>query len=635
MNDVIALIGNPNSGKTTLFNALTGTYQKTGNWTGVTTEKKEGKYRKDKKIQIIDLPGIYALSKGSADENAVLEYLKQSPPKAIINIVDGTNLERNLYLTIQLASLNIPMVVAVNMYDDLEKNGITLNQSGLESLVNAPVIPISALKGTNIDLLINKATTIEKSQKQVNFKSDEIYALIESNIENVIGKKQTKNQIFTQKADNILTHRLWGIPIFVCVITLVYFISIRLGSFLGGYISYFFNVLGRNTSNSLSKIGVSEWVVSLTCDAVLNGVGSVLAFLPQVLLLFALMSLIEQSGYASRIAFILDRFFRLFGLGGKSLIPMILSCGCTVTGITSTRTIESEEEKEMTLFLCPFMPCSAKMAVFGWFSSQFFGGRAIVATAMYFLSIIVVATFGFVLKKFKPFREKNGGFILEMPTLRFPPVKDVFAVMWEKTKDFTAKAGSVIFLVSVILWSLMNLGVNGYTFGVVQDSFLYAIGNVLKNIFYPLGFGTWQASVSVLTGVMAKEAVVETLEIIGGDVNQIFANKYSIFAFMSFVLLSPPCVASIATAKRELKSVKTLLFMLGFQFATAYIVAFIINGIGFLLSRGLLLSAIIVIILNVISIVCVLTLKRRKCKLCSRCVKGDKKCKKKVERYTT
>ncbi len=635
MNDVIALLGNPNSGKTTLFNALTGTYQKTGNWTGVTTEKKQGEYKKDRRIKIIDLPGVYALSEGSSDENAVLEYLKTSKPKAIINIVDGTNLERNLYLTTQLAKLAIPMVIAVNMYDDLEKNNIKLNAEELYKLYNAPVVPISALKSVNLDRLMTESVNISKLPKSQNIKENQIYSFIESNISKIVQKKQTKAQRFTQKADDVLTHKFWGIPIFLCVITLVYFLSINIGGYLGEYILDFFGLIESQTTNSLTLIKAPEWIISLLCGAIFKGVGTVLAFLPQVLVLFALMSVLEQSGYASRIAFNLDRFFRAFGLGGKSIIPMILSCGCTVTGLTATRTIESEAEKKMTVFLCPFMPCSAKMAVFGWFSSKFFGGRAIVATAMYFLSVIAVALFGWALKKFNSKLKEGGGFILEMPTLRFPPVKDVFNVMWEKTKDFVAKAGSVIFIVSVVIWALMNLGVKGYTFGKIENSFLFYIGNSLKYLFVPLGFGSWQASVAVVTGALAKEAVIETLEIIGGDVRSLFNNRFSVFAFMSFILLSPPCIASISMAKRELKDGKIVIAMLVFQLVSAYLVALIINGVGYFIVNGLLLPLFIVIIIIIVFVLAVSFLKSRKCKNCNACVIGEVKCQKNIKRYTT
>ncbi len=634
MNDYIALLGNPNSGKTTLFNALTGTYQKTGNWTGVTTEKKEGEYRKNRNIKIIDLPGIYALSRGSADENAVLEFLKKSPPKAIINIVDGTNLERNLYLTFQLLRLNIPMVVAVNMCDELEKNGVKLNADELSEFLGVSVAPISALKGKNIDELIKETLTANKAEKALNIKDNRIYSYIESNINRIIVKKQTKAERFTQKADDILTHKIWGIPIFLCIITLVYFLSINVGGLLSGYISNFFEFMSTQTSYSLSVTGAPKWLNSLVCEGVFRGVGSVLAFLPQVLTLFALMSLIEQSGYASRIAFNFDRLFRTVGLGGKSIIPMILCCGCTVTGLSATRTIESQSEKKMTVFLCPFMPCSAKMAVFGWFSYEFFGGKAIVATAMYFLSIVAIIFFGLILKKFKSFREESGGFILEMPTLRIPSIKDTFAVMWEKTKDFTAKAGSVIFVASIAIWLLLNIGLSGYTYGVIEDSFLYYVGNAVKYLFAPLGFGSWQASVAVITGALAKEAVIETLEIIGCESHALFNSAWSVMAFMSFILLSPPCASSLAMAKKELKSSKLTAFMLVFQFVSAYIVAFIINGIGYFITNGLLLSLIIVIIIAIIFALAVATLRSRKGLLCKACSKGDNKCQKSTKRNT-
>lgn len=634
MNDVIALVGNPNSGKTTLFNALTGTYQKTGNWTGVTTEKKVGEYKKDRNIKIIDLPGIYALSKYSADENAVLEYLENSAPKVIVNIIDGTNLERNLYLSFQLKRLNIPMVVAVNMYDELERNNIKLNVNKLSSFINAPVVPISALKGTNLDNLITESTKAIQGEFGANLDDNQIYKHIEENISKIIDKKPTKAEIFTQKADKILTHRIWGIPIFIAIITLIYFLSINVGGYFGTYITRFFDTFQTQTSNSMEKIAVTEWLKGLVCEGVIAGVGTVLSFLPQVLILFLCMSIIEQSGYASRIAFNLDRFFRIFGLGGKSLIPMILSCGCTVTGLSATRTIESPREKKMTVFLCPFMPCSAKMAVFGWFSSIFFGGRAIVATFMYFLSILVVAISGLILKNLKSFKEEEGEFLLEMPTLRVPPVKDACAVMWEKTKDFTAKAGSVIFIVSVALWILLNLGISGYTYGVVEDSFLYYIGNAIKYLFYPLGFGNWQASIAVVTGVLAKEAVVETLSIISIEAQTLFYSEFSVLAFMSFVLLSPPCIASISMAKRELKSNKRVATMLLFQFASAYVVAFIINGIGYLASNDLLLSLIVVIIIMSLLILSIVFLRQRKCFNCTSCSKGESKCQRNTKRNT-
>ena len=443
MNDVIALIGNPNSGKTTLFNALTGTYQKTGNWTGVTTEKKLGTYKKDKRVKIVDLPGLYSLSAHGDDEKAVINYLKNTPPKVIINIVDGTNLERNLYLTTELVELRVPMVIAVNMIDDLQKNGIKLNTEKLSALFGVPVIPVSALKNNNVDELINvaiKKSVLPKKLKlfvQGENKAEKSYEFIEKNIGEIIQKRQTKSEKFTLKADSILTHKIWGFPIFFLVITLIYFLSMKIGGAIGNVISGAFSIFAENTAKTLIFRGAPEWLIGLVVDAIIKGIGTVSSFLPQILVLFMLLAIIEQSGYASRIAFILDKFFRSFGLSGKSLIPMIVSCGCTVTGIMSARTIENKSEKRMTIFLAPFMPCGAKTAVFGWMAYVFFNGNALIASSMYFLGILSVALFGRMLKKFKSFKENSGEFILEMPTFRTPSLKDIALSLWEKIKDFT------------------------------------------------------------------------------------------------------------------------------------------------------------------------------------------------------
>ena len=628
MSDAIAIIGNPNCGKTTLFNALTGTYQKTGNWTGVTTEKKEGRYKKDKTVKLVDLPGIYSFDAKSEDERAVISYLKKSPPKVVINIVDGTNLERNLYLTCELALLKIPTVIAVNMYDQLQKNGIKLNEEKLSEMFGVPVVPISAVKGTNLDKLIEIARAANKPLKALKLTDIQAtsiqgkrYAFLENNLKDIIQQKETKAQRLTERIDNLLTHPIWGVPIFFLVITLVYYLSITLGGGLGSYVSNLFNETGGVISRFLKVHAVPEWIEGLTCNAILGGAGTVFSFLPQILILFALMAVIEESGYASRIAFIFHRFFRCLGLNGKSLMPLIVSCGCTVTGLMATRTIESKSERRMTIFLCPFMPCGAKMVVFGWFSSIVFGGNALIASSMYFLSIFSVAFFGRLLKRLKVFSLDESLFILEIPCLRFPTVKDVFFVLWEKVKEFIVKAGMIVFLVSVILWALQNLGATGYVYGNVENSFLYSIGNVLKYVFYPLGFGNWQASVAVVSGLLAKEAVVETLCVVSQDANSIFSSGWSAYAFMVFVLLSPPCIASISSASKELGSKKWLIFMILFQFVAGYAVAFIINLIGILIecATGLILSLIIVIIITLISVGFIKRLNLSGCKHCGLC----------------
>ncbi len=623
----IALIGNPNCGKTTLFNTLTGTYQKTGNWTGVTTESKEGVYKKDKSITIIDLPGLYSLNAFSKDESVVLEYLKNSPPSTVINIVDGTNLERNLYLTCELSRLNIPTVLAVNMADELEKNNVRLNEDVLSKLMGVPVIRISALKNINISKLIEITKEAKRPIRIDKTFNDykQIYSFIEQNISKIVTKKQTRSEKFTQKADNILMHKLLGLPIFFCVITLVYFLSSKVGGFLGSHISMAFNGITNQVDYYFTLYGVPSFLVNLVCDAIIKGVGTVSSFLPQIMILFALLTVIEQSGYSSRIAFLLDRIFKSFGLSGKSIIPLTVSCGCTVTGLMSTRTIENTSERRMTVFLSPFMPCGAKTAVFGWFSSVFFGGNALVAASAYFLSITCTVLFGALLKRFNAFKLGSGSFILEIPTLRAPSIKDVAFVLWEKFKDFTVKAGTIVFLVSVALWLLENVGIGGYTNGNVEQSFLYVIGNTLRYVFIPLGFGSWQASVSILSGIFAKEAVVETICLICTDPTTLFSNSFSVYAFMAFVLLSPPCMASVITAKRELASKKWLIGMLTFHFIVAYSVALVINVLGFLFqsSIGLHLSVIIGIIIILISVFCIKRIKLKGCAGCKVCKKGE------------
>ena len=637
MNKVIALVGNPNCGKTTLFNRLTGTYQRVGNWTGVTTEKKVGQYKKDRNISVVDLPGLYSLNGNSVDEKATLNFLKENKPNAIINVVDGTNLERSLYLTIELMSLGIPTVIAINMFDDLKNNGIELNVQNLSQLFDLPVIPISALKNVNVDKLVSfavykaKKPPLKLGDKLVlSMSRQEKYAFIEENIGRIITRKQTKAEKISETADKLLLHRILGIPIFFVVMTLVYMLSMKIGGFLGGFITDGFDVFSNKTSSWLRDAGVYEWIISLVCEAIIKTLGGVISFLPQILILFMLMAIIEESGYAARVAFIFDRLFKTFGLSGKSLLPMIVSCGCTVTGIMASRTIEKVNERRMTVFLSPFIPCGAKTAVFAWFSTTFFGGSALVASSMYFLGILCVCVFGLILKRFKAFRGEEGGFIIEIPTMRLPSVKDVLMVMWEKTKEFTTKAALIVFAVTVFLWLLKSVGVSGYVGERIEKSFLYDIGNFLKYAFYPLGFYNWQTAVAVICGSFAKEAVIESLNLLSQDVFTLFNNQYSAYAFMAFILLSPPCIASIAAAKRELGSIKWLAFMITFQTVTAYIVAFIINFVGFLTEAGLglLLSTIIAIIIFTTLILSIVKLKRRRCNLCRRCGKGKEICKK-------
>ncbi len=585
----IALIGNPNCGKTTLFNALTGSYQKTGNWTGVTTERKTGQYKKDKNINIVDLPGLYSLDTNSEDERVVLKYLKENKPKVIINIVDGTNLERNLYLTCELAVLGFPTVIAVNMYDELEKNNVKLSIEKLQDLFGVPVVPISALKERNVDVLMQvakKANNALKSPDLTIYKANTLierrYKFLEDNIRQIITKKTTTIHADSDKIDKIILNKYLCIPIFFLVLSAIYYLSIKFGGGMGEKILSAFNNLATEVRAKFILNGVPIPLTQFVCDAVIISLGSIFSLLPQILILFALLCVLEQSGYSARIAFIFDRIFSLFGLSGKSIVPMIVSCGCSVAGINATRTIESARERRATIFLSPFMPCGAKMAVFGYFSYTFFDGNAFIASSMYFVSIICVAVFGSILNRLKLLGKSSGGFILEIPSLRLPSPKDVLCVIKEKTKDFILKVGTTILILSIVLWFFKSFGPNGYVNDNVEESFLYLIGNFIKFIFYPLGFSSWQASVSILCGVFAKEGIVETLHLIATSPQNLFSSSFSAYAFMCFILLSPPCVSALITAKKELANNKLFAFMLFFQFVSAYIVALIVNFIGIL-----------------------------------------------------
>lgn len=624
----ICLAGNPNSGKTTLFNALTGSRQRVGNFAGVTVESKEGRYVKDKNVIITDLPGLYSLKAGSPDEEAVLGYLKNSPPDVIINVIDGTRLERSLYLTSELASLNIPMVLAVNMCDDLEKNGINLSAARLSELTGVPAVKISAKKRRHISALMERAIkgAALPSPKFTSTDPADFYKKAAEDIKKVIVKGETRAEKITRRLDGALMHRFFGIPIFAAVILCIYFLSFRLGGGAGDEIGGWFSSLSEIAFDWLIQVGAAEWAADLISNAVIKGVGTVLSFLPQMLVLFTLLALMEESGYAARAAFNTDRLFRSFGLGGKSMLPMILSCGCAVTGIMAARIIESEKERRMTVFLAPFMPCGAKTAVFGWFAYNVFNGSALAAASMYFLSIFVCAAGGKILSLFKSFGGGEGVFALEIPTLRMPSVKDVFMVLYNKTKDFIVRAGTVIFAVSVILWLLMNTGMGGYTAGNAAESFLCDIGSVLKYLFRPLGFGSWQAAVAVLSGSLAKEAVIETLTVCAENPAELFSNGYAAYSFMAFVLLSPPCVSAIAAARRELGSAKQTFYMMAFQTGCAYTVSLIINFAGIIATRfsGLILSAVIGIIIFTALVAALIKIRRACPGRCAHCVREEK-----------
>lgn len=578
MNKTICLIGNPNCGKTTLFNTLTGTYQKVGNWTGVTTEKTEGIYKKNKNVKIIDLPGLYSLDANSIDEKAVTSYLLESPPDCIISVLDGTNLERNLLLTIKLLGLNIPMVLAINYADILKKQGVEIDTKILEQAFNCEVVLISALKNLNVNLLMKTAISTIRKPKNITFSNiEKSFDFIEELVKKAI--KTTKTIERKDKLDNLLTGKFTGFLIFFIIITLIYFFAIKCGGYLGSFIADYTEKSAFNITYYLEDKGINKIAIGIFAEGVIKGLGTIFSFLPQILILFFFLSLIEESGYASRIALIFDKFFSLLGLSGKTLLPLIVCSGCTVSGLMATRTIESTSERRLTIFISPFIPCGAKTIVFGWFSSLIFNGNPFVASSMYFLGIFTAVITSKILSSLKIFRQDKGEFLLEIPPYRVPSLKNVALSLYQKIKDFTIKAGTTILAVSVFLWILTNFGINGYTNGEIQNSFVFSIGSVLKYIFYPLGFCSEQTAVSILSGLFAKEGIIESLSMFSSS-TQLFDNYFSAYSFMAFALLSPPCTSSLIMAKREMGNKKWFYFMIVFQCLTAYTVSMIINLIG-------------------------------------------------------
>ena len=640
MSKNILLIGNPNCGKTTLFNLLTGQHQKIGNWSGVTTEGKVGYYIKGKDIKITDLPGLYSLSARTDDEKAVTNRLKDKDIDLIINVVDGLNLERNFYLTTELLTLGFPVVLAINFSDQLEKKNIIIDTERLSKKLGIKVVLISAAKNNNVDKLMeitkNSNVIYNSFDKSFsNYSPKKRYEFIEKTLAECVKYNKSKQSKAAEKIDNILMNKYLGLPIFVLIMCLMYFLSIRVGGAVGEIIKDHINKFADSAYSSFDALNFPGWFSKLMCQAIIKGIGIVSAFLPQILILFAVLTLLEESGYSARAAFIIDKLFSFFGLSGKSFIPMMLCTGCTVTGLMATKTIDGENEKRSVIFLCPFMPCGAKMAVFGWFSSTFFDGSATLATAMYFLGIFCVIMFGRIVNFFSKKRKENTVFLLEIPTLKTPRLKVILEVAFEKIKEYLLKVGSIIFLVSIAIWGLSSFGVRGYVGNNVELSFLYSLGNALKWIFYPLGFGNWQASVAILSGVFAKEAVIETLALLSSEPSQIFQSGFSVYAFCAFVLLAPPCVASVIQAYSELKSKRLVIYMLLFEFSVAYFVSFVINitGLIFSTTQGLIIFLILAIILTTAKIAFKFVFTAGCGLKCSNC-KGAKRCHRK-EKHST
>lgn len=643
---IVALIGNQNSGKTSLFNKLTGSNQKVGNWPGVTIERKEGKMR-GTDITLVDLPGVYSLSPYTREENISRDFLLQGKPDLIINVVDSTQLERNLFLTTQIMDLGIKTILALNMSDLLEKKGLVLDENKLSYNLGFPAIKISAKTGYGVDKLMDvikdykiqsKMNLIEKYPKIVekeikiikNYKIDLNYLQIiecvcgmNDNIENVSEishlkdvlckiydenleevfagfrydfivtvrndclTKMNTEQSNSERLDKIFLNKWLAIPIFIFIMCLMYFLSIGVvGKYTTGLIGECFALVGQRLEIFLTKIKVSKWLSSLICDGVIAGVGSVLSFLPELVVIFICISFLETIGYMSRISFMFDRLFRRFGLSGKSLVPFIVGTGCSVPAISSTRTIEQNSEREMTIVLSPFVPCSAKLPIIALFVGYFFPNQSgLVTASLYFLSIFLILLSTILISKLF-YKNNSTSFISELPEYKSPSVKYIVRDVFDKAKDFVTRAGTVILICSCFVWFLSSFSLNLRFSQNIQTSILASIGNVFSWFFYPIiGERNWAITVSAIQGLIAKEQVVSSMSIISGlsqssVVGEIFYSeifsffsKPSAYAFMVFNLFSAPCIASIGAMKSELKSTKKTILAILFQIAIAWIFA--------------------------------------------------------------
>ena len=678
----IALAGNPNSGKTTLFNALTGSNQFVGNWPGVTVEKKEGKIKgyttKGEEAILVDLPGIYSLSPYTLEEVVSRNFLIGEKPDAIINIIDGTNLERNLYLTTQLTELGIPVIIAVNMMDLVRKNGEELNIDRLSKDTGCKVVEISALKGEGIDQLIQRAVAIAKSRKNIQpahkfdgcvehaiahieeaisgrvdknmerwyavklFERDEKvqeslnlekalldhieedivscekemeddaesiitgerYNYIGSIIEDCYKKRVKKQMSVSDKIDSIVTNRFLALPIFAVVMFIVYYVSVTtVGTILTDWTNdtLFGEWIIPAAQTGLEAIGCADWLTGLLVDGIVSGVGAVLGFVPQMLVLFLFLAFLEGCGYMARIAFIMDRIFRKFGLSGKSFIPMLIGTGCGVPGVMASRTIENDRDRKMTIMTTTFIPCGAKLPIIALIAGALFDGAAWVAPSAYFVGIAAIICSGIILKKTKMFAGDPAPFVMELPAYHLPTVENVLRSTWERGWSFIKKAGTIILLSTIFVWFAQGFGFEGGSFGMVEDmnnSILAAIGSAIAWIFTPLGWGDWKAAVAAITGLVAKENVVGTFGVLYGfgevaeDGAEIWGSlagsmtAVAAYSFLVFNLLCAPCFAAMGAIKREMNNVKWFWFAIGYQTILAYAASLCVYQIGTLITTG-------------------------------------------------
>ena len=671
MSIKIALAGNPNCGKTTLFNALTGSNQYVGNWPGVTVEKKEGKLKGHKDVTVVDLPGIYSLSPYTLEEVVSRNYLIDEKPQVILNIIDGTNLERNLYLTTQLTELGIPVLIAVNMMDIVRKNGDQINIKRLAEETGCKVVEISALKSEGIVEAANEAVklagtkkaapkhsfdakveralediesialqSVDESQKRwfaiklfendekvaekLNLSSgvlkeiseinkavedeldddtesiitNERYTFITSIIKDCIKKKSAGKLTTSDKIDEIVTNRILALPIFAAIMFVVYYIAV---SSLGGIVTDWTNDtlvaewIQPAVGGFLKNVGAADWLNSLVVDGIIGGLGAPIGFAPQMAIVFFFLSILEDCGYMARVAFIMDRIFRKFGLSGKSFIPFLIGSGCGVPGIMATRTIENDKDRRMTIMTTTFIPCGAKLPVIALIAGYLLNGCWWLAPLMYFVGIIVVIVSCIILKKTSLFAGDPAPFVMELPQYHIPSLKGVLLHVWERVWAFLKKAGTILFLCCAVMWFLGTFGIQNGTFGMVdkESCFLASIGGAIAWIFKPLGFGTWQAVASSLSGFVAKEGIVSTMGVLSGlgEVEEYAASMHDQFAqffptgiaavsFLMFNLFDSPCLAAISTMAREMKSKKFVVFALIFQNVLAYCVALMVYQIG-------------------------------------------------------
>ena len=590
----IALAGNPNCGKTTLFNYLTGSNQYVGNWPGVTVEKKEGKSKFHNDVIFTDLPGIYSLSPYTLEEVVARNYLINERPDAILNIVDGTNLERNLYLTTQLIEIGIPVVIAINMMDivhDMPAEqqrwyAIKIFERDKKALETMKISK-NVLEHIESDITCAEAELDDDSESII---TNERYNYITDILKDCYFKKHI-GMTTSDKIDRFVTNKILALPIFVVIMFLVYYLSVSsVGAWLGNFVSKGifgkgFYVFGNVVAGiptlvkvGLEMVGCADWLQSLIIDGIIGGVGSVLGFVPQILVLFLFLAFLEACGYMSRIAFVLDKIFRKFGLSGKSFIPILIGTGCGVPGIMASRTIENLRDRRMTIITTTFIPCGAKMPIIALIASALFGGAWWVAPSAYFIGIISIVVSGIILKKTKPFLGDAAPFVMELPAYHMPTASNVLRAMWERGWSFIKKAGTIILLSSVLLWFLQNFGFENGSFTMVSSeagSILATIGNLVAWIFAPLGFGNWQSAVATITGLLAKENIVSTF----GVISELF-NPLSAYSFMIFNLLCAPCVAAMGAIKSEMKSAKWTLFAVGYQTGFAYSISLIVYQVG-------------------------------------------------------